>query len=1850
MALALISCSKENIKAYSLPDPAYVVAHSNGIVSRYSEISVVFSDGRDTAKLAGKNPFSFYPDIKGQVVWSPEGDRIDFAPEKPLKAGQSYKCVFDFSGIGEAQKGWFSFNIKTKEAGIVVKPGNLFIARDGSLALSGTLESEELSENAAFKEIVKAVSGKKKLDISWKHDTLSIHEFTVHNIPRSMEEGSLLVFWDGKPLGSKNSGKAEYRIPKDGSFEVLAINPPGEDGTSGISIAFSEILDPNQDLRGLVRSNSPGALRFETDGSILKLYSSLRWPEELELSVERGVKSITGAMVVPVQAVIQVAWDKPEVRFQPGGVIVPTSQGTKVILETKNLAKVYVEALQVYKSNMLQFLQINDLDGKSELKRVGDVVWRAEIDLDWSEDKKNQWTSHALDLSALTEKYGAGLFQLRVAFGREHIRYVSPNNFTSFGKWKFPPVSISDNDDEYSYWDYAEEWFDWTEYYRYRNDPAHPAFYIQRFGNDRSARRNILVSDIALSAKQDSLGTWHVALSNMKTAKSVSGASISLYSYSMRELVKAVSDKNGFAIFGKQDYSPDGHDGHNEPFFIVAEADKSSSEKKGKDQAYLKISPSQALSVSHFDIAGEKAESGIKGFIYGERGVWRPGDDIHLGFILYDNKKTLPKEHPVQFELANPLGQIVKNASYTNNLNGVYYIKTSTDYAAPTGNWLARIRLGGKSFEKSLKIEAIMPNRLKLKLDYGKDPWISSDTKSMTLSAAWLHGAAAPGLKADVNMYLLNSAKAPGNYSSYSFQDPLKDVPGGKTSVFEGSLDSRGLAQFNTNFSAEQPAPGPMTAMFVSRAFERSGLFSTEQFSVDYHPYKRYVGIKLPGGDSARNMLLTDKDHNVEFILVDRDGKAQGNTQLEIALYKLEWRWWWEKGEESLAAIASDVYRHLIKKDTLELRSGRASWKLNIKYPEWGRYLLRVSDKESGHSSGSIFYVDWPGWAGQGKGEGAGSASMLELASDKEKYSPGSVASISFPSNKEGRAMVTIEKSGHILKEEWVEAKDAVTEYKFKITADMAPNVYVHISYIQPHLQSKNDLPIRLYGIIPVMVEDPQTRLEPLVSSPAALEPMKKSVISVSERSGKAMTYTLAVVEEGLLGITRYSVPNPWNEFYKKEASSLASWDVYKDVAGAYSGKLQTLISIGGSEFEDLSGTRKSSRFPPVVQFFGPFELAKGANARHEIELGPYNGAVRLMVVAADPNGAYGCTEKEVPVRTDLMTFMTVPRVLGPGESLSIPVSVFAFLGKNAKVDLQLSVSGALGINGQAKKTLVTKVDGEETVNFQVKAAETSGEAGIRLTATAPGGKSYTESVNLEVRSSAIPVTMASSVLLDGKTSGSLDLALPGIAGSNEAWLELSLLPPVDLSGRLAYLLDYPHGCCEQTVSKAFPQLFLAEAMPLSPEQAETARANVASAIGKMSNFQLPRGGFSFWPGAYEEGEWLSAYVSHFLIMAKAKGYALPEGMLENAIDWLKSRSSTWNAQSDYSKAEQAYRLYVLSIAGQADIAGLNRFMEYAPFPAMALYQYAAAYAVAGFRDKAQALLTQAAPTANSYDGMERIYASLTRDRAAMLDALNAIGDSTRGITLYRQIAQDLASTRPLSTQDLSFALISALPYIRQVAASEARLNYSYKGSLGSISVTRGLARVPLAVADDMLKVNLENVSSQAVYARLVAVGTPKPGTEKPMNEGLSLGVQYLDASGAVMDPATAPFGSDLVAEITVSNLSGENIDNIALTYRLASGWEIGNLRIGMDTGSNMASAHDYQDFRDDRVMTYFSLKSREKKTYRFFINKSYEGDFVIPAISAEAMYKPEYYALWPGSYTSKPPSAPKPGSSNKKF
>ncbi len=806
---------------------------------------------------------------------------------------------------------------------------------------------------------------------------------------------------------------------------------------------------------------------------------------------------------------------------------------------------------------------------------------------------------------------------------------------------------------------YDYEWED-------RDNPCTPSYYHQ--GN--RVARNILASDLGIVAKSGTDQVTFCAVTNLVDSRPMNGVEVSLYNFQQQVLVSGITDNNGFVSVTTPE----------KPYLLIA--------KFGKQRGYLRLDDGSSLSLGAFDVSGNTVPKGIKGFIYGERGVWRPGDTLFMTFMLEDKQKLLPLSHPVVFELYNPKGQLFSRSTKTAGTDGFYSWPVPTPQDAPTGNWNMRVKVGGTQFTKSIRVETVKPNRLKIDLKFDAQK-LSSATPGISglLSAAWLHGAPAPGLRAVVSVNLTRAATTFDKYPDYQFTDPARSFEAEEQILFDGNTDAAGKATIPGRITAARSSPGMLQVNFTTRVFEKSGDFSTDRFIMPYSPYSEYIGLKTPEGDK-RGMLLTDTTHWIDIVVVDENGTAKSRSGIEARVYKLDWRNWWESADDELADFVGNTYNRPVVTETVSAVNGKGRFGFRIDRPEWGRFYIQVFDPESGHSSGKIVYIDWPGWAGRPMRDNPEAASMLTFNADKEKYAAGEMAEITIPTGGKGRALFTVESGSRILVKQWLNLEGKEIRHKFLVTPDMAPNVYAYVTLIQPHENSENDMPMRLYGVIPIFVEDPLTRLAPVIKMPEVLEPLRKVTIQISEKGRKEMSYTLAVVEEGLLDLTRFKTPDPWNEFYAREALGVKTWDLYDAVIGAYGGKLASILGIGGDE-ELVAGesAEKANRFKPVVRYLGPFTLKAGKTNNHQLLMPNYIGSVRAMVVAGK-NGAYGFAEKSVPVKNPLMVLATLPRVLGPGESVNLPVTVFAMDNQVKEVNVSVKTNGMLVTEGSASKTV----------------------------------------------------------------------------------------------------------------------------------------------------------------------------------------------------------------------------------------------------------------------------------------------------------------------------------------------------------------------------------------------------------------------------------------------------------------------------------------------------------------------------------------------------------------------------------
>lgn len=1821
------SCSAKQ-SAVNKTDSAVVEEISSLRIGRLTPIIVRFTQ---TPLCSPEEALSLSPAQKGS--WSFRDERTAvFTPGSPYKAGSritlSADCGKLFGTEFSAKNFRHTFIADTPSYTVSFDGLSVNQAGDGFL-LGGTLSTDiPLSEKEVDKILSVKLSGKsfsKKLPVDWDSTgTTGARRFTVRGIEKYSDGRTLTASWSGKQLGlSKRqdrtlSGTKTYRIPSQELFTVMDIDKPRPDT---ILVSFSEPVDTKQDLAGFFtteKRNGAEAVKvnYTVHKNIVNLYNDGNWQDISQLTIIKGIKSTSGKyLAAQEKIVLSDNWDIPSVRFLTSGNILPSSQGTTLPIETKNLAGLTVQVYEIYNTNIVQFLQVNELDGEEELYRVGEPVWTKNITFPWDDSMQNKYIPRGIDLSGLTKKYPDGMFQVRITFRHENIQYVCHAGHRDFSSLRMPPdMDAGEKPQEKSWWDYWDgmSWEERQDYWTYRNDPCHPAFYMQRYNSSNFIKRNILVSDIGIMAKKTGSGDLYITATDLKTAKPLSGAAVTAYSFVGKQTASAQSDADGSVIFKNCGRAS---------FISAAAAGQSS---------YLKLSEGTGLSVSHFETGGEKAQNGVKGYIYGERGVWRPGDPLYLTFVVQDLAGKLPADIPVLFELQDPLGRITDTKTLTSGLNGFYAIAAKTAQDAPTGLWTARVRIGGQQWTKAVRVETVVPNHLSVKLET-KQKYLTSQNNDFELTGAWLHGAPAPDYKADVSVRLSPSVTGFDGYSDYSFTNPSRTVESTRETVWEGNLDKTSKADFSVDLPSDNELPGKLKAQFITRIFEPSGMFSTEQTAFDYSPYSRYIGLKLPKGDAARGMLLTDTDHTADVVLLTPDGKPAEDAELSYTIYKLEWKWWWEKDALTNATyVESRSYAH-VADGTVSVKNGKGSFNFMVKYPAWGRYMVTVSDGYNGHSAAKIVYIDWPGWAGRAQESGSGSAAMVPLVCDRQNYTVGDTAAVSFATSAGERALVTVEKSGEIIQQKWLETAKDTTVFKLPLTSDMSPNIYVHVTLLQPHMQTANSLPIRLYGVVPVLVDDPATKLNPVIDMPAKYAPDAEASFTVSEKNGSPMTFTVAVVDEGLLGLTNFKAPLLRNEFYKKEASQLQNWDIYRYVMNAYSGKLETLLAVGGSE-EILDNSKKSSmRFSPVVNYFGPYVLKAGEKKNITFDMPQYIGAVRAMVVAGN-KGAYGTAEKTVPVKSELMVLPSIPRTLGTNETIDIPVTVFNGTESTRNVSVGFKATGAFGT--EMTKTVEVPAGGNKNAVFRIT-TNGSGTAVFDISASA-GESAAKSTTTVSIVSRGVPVTFRDRFTVTPGSEYKAWVQTPGDASSAKVSVELSPFPVLDISSRLRYLITYPHGCIEQITSGGFPQLYIPDFVKLTPKETDDVKRNIQSVIERYPQYQTSSGGFAYWPGNSEPSAWGSCYGAHFLLEAEKAGYSIPDSIIEPLLAWIAKSASNWVAADYDDSGVQAYKLFVLAEASRPDIGAMNRLMN-EHMSSNAKILLSAAYAESGRPAAANDLFAQTDSTTGTYRMTGGSFGSTLRDTAVMLYVSNIIGNDRTSAKLAKTVAERLASGVWYSTQETAWSLMAVLPYYKGQAGGTCTYTVSNANGTQSGEVTNGSVIETLTPETGIRQnAGIKNTGDKVIYGTLTTSGMSAPGTEKEENEGLTLTVTYYDSEGDKIVPEKIKTGDSFRMNVRVANRTSVKVENIALTIPVPTCWEFSNDRVGStgsdaETAVNSNSPYTNQDIRDQAIYTYFDLNSGSTFEYTFYATAAYAGDYYIPAVHAEAMYDDDIRAMMPG-------------------
>ena len=1839
MTVGLYSCTRTQKDIIPSADYApYVNAYTGGVISQNSTIRIELTHDQPMVDLNSElknNPFSFSPSLKGKAYWV-SNNTIEFVPEEgALKPGTLYEGTFrlgDFIEVDKKLKEFnFSFRVQERNFTLQLESLPITAAQPDEINIKGEIRFSDVVKKEEVEKMLTASDGKKSYPVEvTATDNLTRYQFNIRQIPREADDYPLTITANGSPAGIDRKQSEEVLIPAKDCFRFMSAERI-EQPENGIEIVFSAPLSTTQDLKGLIEIPEVSSSIFQISENRVFIYFEANTQNKLTLNIHEGVKDSQGKALGTSHTIsFSEVSLKPQVEMSTSAAILPDSKSLIIPFRAVNLYAVDLSVIRIFENNVLMFMQTNSLASANELRRSGRLVYKKTLWLakDASKDI-HHWGDYSIDLAGLIHQEPGAIYRVILSFRQEYSAYPCggnenqdmkfADNNTADGLTKVSGSVLSEEDE--AIWNTPEAYYyynggtmDWSVYrWTERDNPCHPSYYMN---SDRIAACNVFASNLGMIVKRNSLNKLWIAVSNILDTKPIGKAQVTAYNFQLQPIGKGETNGDGFV-----EITPKGV-----PFIIVAESEK--------QKAYVRVVDGEEQSVSRFDVGGKDIQKGLKGFIYGERGVWRPGDTLHISFILEDREKRIPDKHPVALEIYNPRGQFYTKMISTQGMNGFYTFDVPTQATDPTGLWNAYIKVGGTTFHKGLRIETIKPNRLKINLALPKILQATDKDVYAPLTSTWLTGATASRLKAKIEMSLSKVNTQFKNYGQYIFNNPATDFTTIKTNVFDGTLDAEGKTSVTLKVPTATEAPGMLNATFTTRVFEPGGDASIYTQTIPFSPFTSYIGINL--NQPKGKYIETDKDHVFDIVTVNTQGQLVNRTNLEYKIYRIGWSWWWENSGESFGTYINNSSITPVASGNLQTRGGKASFKFRVDYPSWGRYLVYVKDKESGHATGGTVYIDWPEWRGRSSKTDPSGIKMLAFSLNKDSYEIGETATAIIPAAAGGRALVSIENGSTVLRQEWIEVSNGGdTKYTFKITPEMTPNVYLHISLLQPHAQTVNDLPIRMYGVVPVFVTNSQTVLQPQIQIPEVLRPETNFNVTVSEKSGKPMTYTLAIVDDGLLDLTNFKTPDPWNDFYSREALGIRTWDMYDNVLGASAGSYSSLFSTGGDATLKPADA-KANRFKPVVKFIGPFYLGKGKSQTHTLKLPMYVGSVRAMVVAGQ-DGAYGNAEKTAFVRTPLMMLSTLPRVLSIQEEITVPVNIFAMENqvKNVTVSLQAS-GGGVQIVGANQQSLKFTQPGDQLVFFTLKTGSKTGKATIHLTANG-GGQQTKETIEIDVRNPNPVVTLRNSQWIEAGQSKELSYNLSGSSTNNQIKLEVSRIPSVDISRRFDFLYNYQHHCTEQLTSKALPLLFVAQFKTLDKTEAEKIKTNVQEAIRQIYGRQLPNGGFVYWPGNAVADEWISSYAGMFLTLAQEKGYAVHANVLNKWKRFQRAAAQNWRMPQEasgwqqwQSELQQAFRLYTLALAGVPEYGAMNRMKEQTGLSIQAKWRLAAAYALTGKMKPAEELVYNVETTVNPYSSMNQIYGSSDRDEAMILETLILMNRERDALQQAKVVSKNLSQEDWFSTQSTAFALM-AMGRLAEKLSGTLDFVWSWNDKQQpAVKSAKAVFEKEIATTPKSGTVSVKNQGKGALSVDLITRTQLLNDTLPAISDNLRMDIRYANLNGTPLSVNDIIQGTDFMAITSISNISGtSDYTNLALTHIIPSGWEIYNERIiasetenaAADGSGQSVSKYSYQDIRDDRVLTYFNLRRGETKVFTVRLQATYAGNFILPAVQCEAMY-----------------------------
>ncbi len=1777
------------------------------LVSIRSTVELTFREPVVPDHLSGtvldKNPFRFEPQIEGYAEWlSPSVLR--FVPAETLPAGTEVEgnLIGKIAFGDQKDVNNFTFRFKVAEQEVLSLEGDFLAVTDiknsvyytGKLTFAQPVNPLQLQKDLQFE----GPEGKLMLKVKEEHEATEINVMSAR-LQKNRNGKSYVITLPREYTADKNEWQKTVYLAGIDIFRVLAhmdVTEPMSE-TSVYALRFSDPIQKDTDLSGYVTMTPEIPFNTRIQGKYLYLEGDFQPGSTYTVTVRKGFPSVYGTRLNESYTTdLRFTNIKPEIQWLSRGTYLPASNNYKLQFKSVNVARAYLTVTEIYPQNIGFFIQrnilgeqgqpdnfrryrFNNTSDYNDLNRVGEEIHTDTLHIT---DEQNRWIHSEMELSDIFKGRSNSVFVIRLQFGKEDLtgRCVTAGDVVQPGDLYFA------DDDYYS-------------------NPCRNGYY---YAKGRLSKL-LIASNIGLTVKKAADG-HHVFATDILNARPLPNTDLQLYNYQNKLISTRNTDKNGHALF------PD------EGYYIYG--------KSMEGIALIKLDHSP-WELNNFDVEGTSASrNGTDVFMYLDRGVHRPGDTVHFSAIIRLNREAPPSKQPVILRVKNPRGQLVLNKRTQSGINGHIYFPIVTGSDDPTGNWTAQVMIGDMVFTKLLRVETVKPNRLKVELDFPRQVKTGVKTLTGTIKARYLFGAPAAGLRSRVELDLTGKTFSTPYYRDYTFSSPLLEFADRNITISDENFNSNGEATLAYSLPDLSNAPGMVEGIISATVYERGGSYTERKSRTTIYPFGSFTGIENIFKERGAK---TGEQYTLPVVVVDKEGNPLPGHTLKVSVYVNRRHWWWDYDQRGRKDFREMESTYLT--GTTTYKSGTEPVRHIVNVEDHGRHYIEVKDITSGHETGMFFYASR--WGGTVITGGI-PRNYLEIRSDKNIYQTGDVATVSFETPSSGMACLALEQGSTVLHHRWKPVEDTRMQFTFPITKEMMPNCYASVTLIQPHNQNTNDLPMRIYGIKPIYVEDRKSRMPLTLRVPDELKPKEEFTVAVTSGASQNATCTITIVDEGLLDLTDFKTPSPWDHFFQKIRLGVTTTDNFDDILGILLPDIQKYFSIGGGMFEEERQKRLDrstvKRFEAVVLFRGPVSLEPGKTKRTTFTMPNYVGSVRIMVVASAGH-SYASAEAVVPVKQPLMVLPTVPRIARPGDIFDLPVSVFAMDSTIKTATVALETSGNLeSETGEFSKNISFAEPGEQDTRFRLNVKDHIGAETIIVKA-ASGSHTADYTVHLPVSSPNPYYTEVRDTTIEGKQSIVFVAEKFGLEGTNSAKLAVSRLPDIQLDKRYNYLLRYPYGCIEQTVSAALPQLFLAGLIDLKPHQQAALTDHINTTITQLNRYQLDRG-FAFWPlsdyGASRYSEWGTSYAGHFLLLAREQGFHVPENLFNHWLDDARRHAKKVNT---INHRYQTYRLFLLALSGNTNMGAMNMVREnyLDELDALSRKFLAAAYFLSGRQSVAKSIDDGSSARLLSYREQGGTYGSDLRDRALMSYLCLEMDDQRQAASLLQQVAKDFRPGSWYSTQETAVSILAIGSYYRNVpfTGGDVAFRVSMSG-YDETFVLKGYQK-QIELKDRWNeKIRITNEHTDPVFATLFTEGVPVKDRIKSGNKGIEIKRRFFDENGLPATVESRSQGNAFWVTYTITNTLSSRVEELALSSVFPSGWEIINPRMSDAPAPswlrNMGTTNgEYMDIRDDRVNWFFDLNPGKRAVFAIKVNPTFRGIFTLPPVVCEAMYTPEFFA-----------------------